>query len=159
MVKVNVPERITEPSILSLLNSKVPTLGIKKIRRFDFAGRDSLNEGYYEVALYKKIIAAKLYEQKIIAAKLYEPRLKHSRDIFDAAMCYDRASRAAHLIGFSTVDFRCAIRSALLHKKNLASFEHEKSIDGLDFARENIWNHFEYRLVTSVYTDNHIWFP
>jgi len=149
MVKVNVPERITEPSILSLLNSKVPSLGINKIRRFDFAGRRSLDEGDYEEALYKKIIAARLYEH----------RREHPRDIFDAAMCYDRASRAAYLTGFSTVDFRCAIRSALLHKRNLASFKYEKSIGILDFARENIWNHFEYKLTTSVYSDNHVWFP
>lgn len=150
MVKVNVPERITEPSILSLLNSKVPNLGINKIRRFDFAGQDSLNEGHYEIALYKKIIAAKLYEHN---------RNQHPKDIFDAARCYDRASKIAHIMEFDTVDFRCAVRSALLHHENLTRFKREESRGGLDFAIESVWNNFIYKLVTSIYTNNHIWFP
>jgi len=150
MVKVNVPERITEPSILSLLNSKVPSLGINKIRRFDFAGRESLADGDYETALYKKIIAAKLYGHN---------RNQHPKDIFDAARCYDRASKIAYKMGFDTVDFRCVIRSALLHHENLTRLKREESRDGLDFAIEAVWNNFTYKLITSVYSDNHVWFP
>ena len=46
MVKVNIPERITEPSILSLINSKAPTkLSLGEIREFDFAGRERLTKG------------------------------------------------------------------------------------------------------------------
>ena len=152
MIKVNIPERITEPSIISLINSKVPTkLSLDEIRGFDFAGRENFNEGHYEEALCNKLIAAILYGQ----------RYKHVMDIFDAAMCYNKAAGAAYKIGFRTVDFRCAIRSARLHHKNLTVFEFEKSRSGLVYARKNIWNHFkgEGKLITSVYSDNHIWFP
>jgi len=155
MVRASIPKRITEHSILSLVHSKTPLLSFEETKRFDFVGMKSLNDGNYRDALYKKLIAAKSYER----------RRRHFKDVFNAAMCYDRASNLAYLLGFKTVDFICAVRSVRLHSENLelykdqASFEHKTSVKGLDFAIESIWNHFTYKLTTSVYPDNHIWFP
>jgi len=162
MVRVIVPGRITELSILSLARSETPLLSIKEIRDFDFLGMESFNAKIYKKSLYEKLIAAKSYER----------RREHFKDPFDSAMAYDRASASAYLVGFKTVDLICAIRSARLHYENLEFLKDPKNLElfidpedtvrrtreGLNFTKEFIQKNKYKPIIHLIRPHDHIWF-
>jgi len=163
MVRVSIPKKITEPSIVSLLHSKTTLLCFDDIKKYDMKGKRSFKTERYGRALYEKLIAAISYQR----------RSDNFKDPFFAALCYDKASTSAYLSGFETVDLICAIRSTRLHSKNLEFLKDLKNLErfldpedtlrrtreGLDFAKGIIWKHQYKPLIPIVHTDNHVWFP
>ena len=76
MVRIDIPERLTQKNLLSLLEEKAPRMRWEEIDDIDFIGKDAKKkENDVEKALAYRMLAAVLYQERDL--------------IFRAAYSYD----------------------------------------------------------------------
>jgi len=120
-IKLQIPEVVDEGSLLALLTEDIPRMGDSRVDDYDFRGKYVLkkaNNLFEDTGIYDRELFTKVLINKIIGAIGYE-RLKGKERA--AAFSYNRATKAAFILGFNMVAFRCAFRTVRIYNEIIQS--------------------------------------